>query len=141
MKNLIFSFICILVTFSCAVDGPGDMPFTITYRLLNPDSTSVITNSSDKILIEYKDRADGMIRQSYNVVIKDYFTNEHVAWAVNDTIYYFGFGYVNADSIFITCKGKIDTLVMMQFDPLEIVFNGKRTYKPNYDGEVVFLVR
>ena len=57
------------------------------------------------------------------------------------TIYPFDIGDVSGDSIFITCKGKVDTLIEKQLNPLEVIFNGKRIYHPNYTGDIVFLVR
>ena len=90
MKKLIFSFICISAFFSCTndIDGPGLPPLDATYLLLNSDSTSVITSSSDKVLVHYKDKEDGKLRQSYTVRRMKFFMGEHaVTWAVNDTIY------------------------------------------------------
>ena len=141
MKKLIFSFICILITFSCAVDGPGLPPLEAIYVLLNSDSTSVITSSSDKMSADYRDNNDGVLRRCYSLRMMNHHKKDPVAWTVNDTIYYFSLGNVSGDSIFITCKGKVDTLVEKQLNPLEIIFNGKRTYKPNYDGEIILLVR
>lgn len=141
MKKCFFILIGEILFFSCASDGPGLKPFHISYRLLHADSTSVVTSVNDRVVVSYKDKKDGMIRQSYNVNIQAYPSSQPAPWAVKDSCYVLSWGYVDGDSIFMSCKNKVDTLVEISNQPLEIIFNGKRTYIPDYQGQAVPLVR
>lgn len=140
MKSLIFSLIALWGAFSCASDGPGLAPPSQSFLLLNPDSSSVITSGSDKIVVDYKDNRDGSLHRSYSACIKAYFQSEPAPWIVNDTLYVLHLGQTEGDSVFIACKGQTDTLVQ-RFEAPQIVFNGKEIDERADKEGIIPLVR
>lgn len=140
MKQLILSLAIACLSFSCAVDGPGLPPPEWKYLLLNPDSSSIITSPEDKVDVTYRDPQNSSLRRSYTVFIGTYGLEASVPWAVDGSVYVLYLGRTEGDSIFIDCKGKMDTLVKRS-DPVKLFFNGKEIPAPSDEDAVIPLVR
>lgn len=59
---------------------------------------------------------------------------------VDGFVYVLYLGRTEGDSIFIDCKGKMDTLVKRS-DPVKLFFNGKEIPAPSDEDAVIPLVR
>lgn len=140
MKPFILSLILAGAFFSCGYDGPGLPPPVWKYLLLNPDSTSVITSWEDTVDVTYRDPRNGSACRSYSVFIGTYGLESSAPWAVDGSAYVLYLGRTEGDSVFINCKGKMDTLVK-RTDPVKLFFNGKEIPAPSDEDAVIPLVR
>lgn len=140
MKQFIISLLIAGAFFSCGYDGPGLPPPVWKYLLLNPDSSSIITSPEEKVDVTYRDPRNGSVRRSYTVFIEKNPEEESAPWAVEGFVYLIHLGSTEGDSVFIDCKGKMDTLVKRS-DPVKLFFNGKEIPAPSDEDAVIPLVR
>ena len=132
-KKILF-LILIISFYSCnqKVDWPSPTGFRAV--LINNDSTSVITSKDDKVVISY--HSENMVRQLYDLSIEEYDNYYSVSSLA---------AFSCADSIYIDCKEKVDTLVIIQYpiyedEVFEGIFNGKKICITEYKG-IMYLVR
>lgn len=151
IKNIFYFFIFSIIICSCDKSDSKPLLGGGVFVLLNSDSSSVIVSSLDTIIINHTFIRDDIVKHSnLDVTIeahqKDYYDSVASKWSVNDSIYTINIGYIDSDSIFIEFREQVDTLVQLQaplwwLDPLNIIFNGKVIYIPQYRGEIIPLVR